>query len=135
MSGMSAAKRVSAVLAFGLLVGLGGGAARATASARADHLTYLTFSRPVALPGVTLAAGTYAFEVPTADTAGYVVMVRDRARTKPLFTGFTYRTPRPANWSEKRQIVFGESAPGEPAPILAWYPVDNAMGFEFIYRR
>ena len=134
MSGMSAAKRTAAVIAFGLLVTLGGGATRAAAGGRVDQLTYLTFNRPVALPGVTLAAGTYAFEVRTPYTSGNIILVRDRARQKELYSGFTYRTPRPQNWSEKRQIVLGESAQGEPAPILAWYPVDNEMGFEFIYR-
>ena len=42
---------------------------------------------------------------------------------------------RRANWSEKRQMTLGEAARGEAAPILAWYPLDNAMGHEFIYRR
>jgi len=127
-------KRAAAAIAFGLLVTLGG-ATRTASASRADQLTYLTFSVPVALPGVTLQPGTYAFELATPNTAGNVVLVRDRARTKALFSGFTYRSPRPANWNEKRQIVLGEAGPGEARPILAWYPVDNGMGFEFIYHR
>jgi hypothetical protein len=129
------AKRAAAIIAFGLLVALGDGATRAASAARTDHLTYLTFSRPVALPGVTLEPGTYAFELATPLTASNVVLVRDRARSRALYSGFTYRTPRPANWSDKRLVLFGESAPGIAAPIRAWYPVDNDMGFEFIYHQ
>lgn len=132
MSGKT--KRVAAVIAFGLLVALGDGATRAASASRADQLTYLTFSRPVSLPGVTLEPGTYAFEVATPYTASNIVLVRNRARTRAFFSAFTYRTPRPANWNAKRQVVLGEAKAGEPAPILAWYPVDSEMGFEFIYR-
>ena len=136
MTGMSATvRRSAAAAAFGLLVLVGAGATRATATARADQLTLYTFKRAVALPGVTLRPGTYAFQIANVDGANNIVMVRDAAQRESLFLGFTYRSPRPAGWSEKRQIVFGESGPGEAAPILAWYPVDNAMGYEFIYRR
>jgi len=129
------AKRAAAIIAFGLLVALGEGATRAASASRPDQLTYLTFSTAVALPGVTLEPGTYAFEVASPYTSGNIVLVRNRARTKALFSGFTYRTPRPANWSERKQIAFGEAAPGQPRPILSWHPVDNGMGFEFIYHR
>ena len=134
MTGMAAAvRRTAAAAAFGSLVLFGAGAA-ATPSSGAQ-LTFFTFTRPVALPGVTLSPGTYAFQVANVDGANNIVMVRDRARRQSLFIGFTYRTPRPEGWSEKRQIVLGESGPGDAAPILAWYPVDNATGYEFIYRR
>ncbi|HEV3139198.1 MAG TPA: hypothetical protein VGY57_01710 [Vicinamibacterales bacterium] len=127
--------RKLAFAAFGLLVVLGVSATNVAAGSSGNRLTYLTFNRPVALPGVTLAPGTYAFEVRNPETGGDIVTVRDRGRMRPLYTGFTFRSPRPANWSEKRQIVFGEAPAGEAMPILAWYPLDNAMGHEFIYRR
>ena len=121
---------VVAVAAFAL------NAPRAHAMQRADRLTYLTFNRSIALPGVTLAAGTYAFEVAAPNTANNVIIVRDRARSdRPLFQGFTYRSPRPDNWNGTRQILFGEAGPGQAAPILAWYPTDSEMGYEFIYTR
>jgi len=135
MTRMSATvRRSAAAAAFGLLVLLGAGATRVAATS-GDHLTFFTFRRSVALPGVTLPPGTYAFQIANVDGASNIVMVRDRARRQSLFLGFTYRTPRPEGWSEKRQIVLGESGPGDAAPILAWYPVDNATGYEFIYRR
>ena len=132
LSGLS--KRASAAAALGFLIVLGAGGSRASA-ARTDLLAYYSFSRPVALPGVTLAPGTYAFEVRDPNTANNVILVRDRTRSRSLFSGFTHRALRPQNWNEKRQIVLGEAAPGEAAPILAWYPVDTATGYEFIYPR
>ena len=131
---MSLRKLASAAFALLVLAGVAGGP-RVAAGARADNLTYLTFSRAVALPGVTLQPGTYAFELSSPYTAANVVLVRDRARTRALYQGFTHRVPRPANWNERRQVQFGESAHGAPAPILAWYPLDTATGFEFIYPR
>ena len=126
--------RKLASLALGLLLLVGTVCApRADAGTRTDNLTFLTFSRAVALPGVTLEPGTYAFEVRTPDTAANVVLVRDRARMRPLFQGFTHRVPRPANWNEGRYVTIGESVHGAPAPILAWYPPDTGMGYEFIY--
>ncbi len=130
--------RASAAVAFGLVVLvvlLGADATRVAANTPSNRLTYFTFGRSVSLPGVTLPAGTYAFEVANPDSSGNIVLVRDRSRVRTYYTGLTHRTPRPANWSEQRQVVFGEAARGEVAPIVAWYPLDNAMGHEFIYRR
>jgi len=133
MNGMSAVRRSAA--AVGLLVLVGAIGATNASGSTGNRLTFYTFSRPVSLPGVTLSAGTYAFEVQDAETSGNIVLVRDRSRTRSYYLGFTHRTPRPQGWSERRQIVFAEGMKGEATPILGWYPVDNAMGYEFIYRR
>src|SRR5579864_2281805 len=61
--------RKLASVAFAVLVLVGAVGARRAAALRADNLTYLTFSRAVALPGVTLEPGTYAFELSTPYTA------------------------------------------------------------------
>ena len=133
---MSSVSRTFASVAFGLLIVFGIGASRAAAGMPGDRLTYFTFSRAVALPGgVTLPPGTYTFQVANPNSSADIVVVRDRARVRTYYAGFTHRSPRPANWSEKRQMTLGEAARGEAAPILAWYPLDNAMGHEFIYRR
>ena len=55
-------RTLGCVLALASLVAVG---ARADEN---DRLTYLTFSGPVQLPGVTLAAGTYTFKL--ADLSG-----------------------------------------------------------------
>lgn len=97
------------------------------------HREYLTFRVPVALPGVTLSAGTYTFERVNADGAN-VVRVTDRATNKVRFAGFTYRTQRPSGLSsDKGHVVLGEAPRGEAPPIKAWYPLSDSTGFEFIY--
>ena len=98
-----------------------------------NHENQLTFSRPVALPGVVLPAGSYTFDVAT-DTALDVVVVRNRARTKVYYMGFTRLARRPAGMSLNTPIVFAEAPANEPRPILAWYEIGDSMGHEFLYR-
>jgi hypothetical protein len=96
------------------------------------RLTYLTFSAPVALPGTTLKAGTYAFELASPLGASNVVMVRSRSRNELFFMGFTQRVARSV--SARSAVTLGESASGEPKPITVWYPPDMSEGLQFIYR-
>ena len=102
--------------------------------AEVDHRSnYLTFSGPVALPGVTLQAGTYIFERVVA-TEPDIVVVRDRARSKIYFMAFTQRTERPAGMTRGTAVTLGEARPGTPVPITAWYPLDSRSGHRFVYR-
>jgi len=98
-----------------------------------SRLTYLTFNAPVSLPGTTLAAGTYAFELASPLGASNAVIVRSRSRTDVFFMGMTYRVTRPA--SVRGAVALGESANGRPRPITVWYPPDMAEGLQFIYRQ
>jgi hypothetical protein len=93
-----------------------------------DKLAYLTFSGPVALPGVALPAGQYTFEAIRAD----VVRVSSRDGRRVLFTGFTHRVPRPRGLDRQATVLFGEQASDGPPPITAWYPMAGD-GHEFIY--
>jgi hypothetical protein len=94
----------------------------------------LTFSHAVALPGVTLAAGTYAFESGPASTHANLVRVRTVNQRQQLFLGFTIPISRPPG-APGRLLVFGEAQAGEPTPIVAWYPVGSDRGHEFLYGR
>jgi len=128
-------KRTALLAALVVAAGLAAGGARVEAGMNGSRLTYLTFSGPVALPGVTLGAGTYAFELADPLTAANVVLVRNHTRTRTYFLGFTQRVPRPASVSSISAITFGEAPSGEPRPIAVWYPPDSTDGLEFIYRR
>ena len=94
----------------------------------------LTFSHAVALPGVTLAAGTYVFEAGPGGTNSNLVRVRTVNQQKQLFLGFTIPISRPAD-APGRLLIFGEAQAGEPTPIVAWYPVGSDRGHEFLYGR
>jgi hypothetical protein len=91
----------------------------------------LTFSGAVSLPGVTLHAGTYEFVVANPESGSNIVSVRTNGRA--CYLGFANRIDRPAGMREDRVISLGESKIGVAPPVLAWYPVGQTRGFEFIY--
>jgi hypothetical protein len=91
----------------------------------------LTFETPVALPGITLPAGTYVFERDSVDNSR-IVRVKSPNYQKLLFVGFTMPVTRPRSY--KSPVSFGEAAAGEPIPIIAWYPVGSDRGHQFLYR-
>ena len=98
-----------------------------------NHENRLKFSRPVALPGVVLPAGTYSFDL-ASPTALDVVVVRNGDRTKVLYMGFTRTVSRPRHLSAQTAVALGEAAANEPPPIAAWYEIGDTTGHEFIYR-
>ena len=100
-----------------------------------SRTAYLTFNRAVQLPGVTLDAGTYAFEIANPNDATDVVRVSKRRHDRTYFLGFTRRVERPLGLRGDHVITFGEAQPGSALPILAWYPNDDLLGREFIYGR
>lgn len=108
-------------------------AASSHAFPNASKTTYLTFSGPVALPGVTLPAGTYIFELADSSQRN-IVQVRSRDRSRGYWMGFTRLTRRPAGIGADRLATLGEAPTGTPAPITAWYPFFyESTGYEFIY--
>jgi hypothetical protein len=94
--------------------------------------TYVTFSGSVALPGVTLAPGTYVFERTLLDRTN-VVQVTSRDRRRVYLVTLTNRVERPAGWPARRHIALGEVPAGGIPPVVAWYPADAALGHQFIY--
>jgi hypothetical protein len=98
------------------------------------HTTHLTFSGPVALPGVTLPTGTYTFEQADFSTPD-IVVVRSRDRSKVYFLGFTHRVQRPRSLPADRMVTFGEARRGQAPRITAWYPPNQSRGYEFLYAR
>jgi hypothetical protein len=107
-----------------------------TAAAQAlgfSHENTLKFSRPVALPGVVLPAGTYSFDV-ASPTALDVVVVRSADRGKVFYMGFTRTVVRPRKMSAAIPVAFGEASANEAPPIAAWYEIGDTTGHEFLYR-
>jgi hypothetical protein len=92
----------------------------------------LTFNRPISLPGVTLAAGTYVFERPAPLSAIEIVRVSSQDRRFIYFMGYTELVKRPAG--RVPQITFGEAPEGNATPIREWYPEGSSSGHQFLYR-
>jgi hypothetical protein len=99
----------------------------------AERTTYLTFSRSVRLPGVTLRAGTYVFELADPMNAPGVVRVASRDRRTAYFLGFTHAAERPRGLRLDASVSLGESAAGVAPPITAWFPIGERSGHQFIY--
>src|SRR5262245_37333211 len=59
-----------------------------------DRLTYMTFSGPVQVPGVTLAAGTYTFKMADTQADRHVVQIFTREDNKLITTLMTIPNER-----------------------------------------
>ena len=97
------------------------------------HENRVKFTRPVALPGVVLPAGTYSFDV-ASEVALDLVVVRSADHRKLFYMGFTNSISRPRNMSSAMPIAFGEATANEAPPIAAWYEINDTAGHQFIYR-
>jgi hypothetical protein len=128
-------KRSSVFAALGVVLGLSAGAASVHGWTTANRLTYLTFSGPVALPGVILNAGTYAFELADGGGTSNLVLVRNKNLSHVYFLGFTERVDRPASIKAGSSVSLAEARHGEAPSIVAWYPPDTRDGLKFIYPR
>jgi hypothetical protein len=123
--------RASVITACAAMLGIG---ALAPVHARGTwrNTTYVTFSGSVALPGITLPAGTYIFERGDQFNTN-IVEVRSRDGSRGLLLTLTQRTARPAGWPANRHILLGETPAGGIPPVIAWYPADQDFGHRFMY--
>ena len=98
-----------------------------------SRTTYLTFNRPVRLPGVSLGSGTYIFELADPLGAWTLVRVSSRDRRRVYLTTFTRVVPRPDAMSREQVLSFTEAPATAPQPIATWWPMGEATGRQFIY--
>jgi hypothetical protein len=104
-------------------------------NARADEytkLTYLTFSGPVQLPGVTLPGGTYMFKLADPDTGRRVIQIWDKDGMKLYTTLLTIPDER-MEASDKPAVMFSERPSGQAQAIKSWFYPDERTGYEFVY--
>ena len=90
----------------------------------------LTFNRPISLPGTTLAAGEYRFEI-ASDTG--VVRVSNPRSQQPYFMGHTLPVSRPPSLGKDHLVTFGEAPEGQAIPVRVWFPRGGGDGRQFIY--
>ena len=89
---------------------------------------HLTFSGPVALPGVALAPGTYIFSRP----ANNVLLVTN-ARRQPYAMLSTMAASRTSPSDHYEVILGAPLKDGSPRKIEAWFAPGEATGQELIY--
>jgi hypothetical protein len=132
---MKMLSRKRLLTAFGVLV-LGLTMTSAThASGNHNRTVYLTFNRPVGLPGLALGSGTYAFELAEPTDAWSVVRVMSADRSKVYFSAFTIPIDRPAGMPRNQLMSFTETRTDAVSPIAAWWPLGESTGRQFVYQK
>lgn len=117
---------------------LGSAAIAALCVAPAAHaddftkLTLMTFSAPVEMPGVTLPAGTYRFELADPSTGRRVIKVSDKdgKTTYGMFLSMANERMTPTSTPV---VMFKESAAGAPRAVQVWFYPGETYGYEFAY--
>lgn len=93
--------------------------------------TYLTFSGPVELPGMTLPAGTYTFKL--ADTPGRNVVQVLSQDEQTLHGQFLFVQANRTEPTGETVVTFRETAEGATPAVQYWYYPGEAIGKEFVY--
>ena len=97
-----------------------------------SRTTIVTFSAPVALPGVTLPAGSYLFRLADSQTNRNIVQVFDKDRTKIFAT--ILAVPAQRNRPADETVITFKESPANAAPAVQyWYYPGETMGQEFAY--
>jgi len=99
-----------------------------------DHLTYLTFSGPVKVPGVTLTPGTYRFHLTNPTTSRNVmqVMSRDGGIVYSQFNTIPDSRPAP---TPDATVTFNETKAAAPPAVHSLFYGGEQQGYEFVYPR
>jgi hypothetical protein len=119
---------VAVVLGIGLLAGL---SARAAQASTLDKLMYVTFSGPVAIPGVALPAGTYIIELANPESGSRLVRVSSSDR-KTVYATF-FALPHSRFAPDDAIVTFRDRPAGSPVAIKTWFYPGETTGFEFVY--
>lgn len=110
-----------------------GALARPVRADDCDKLTYLTFSAPVAMPDVTLPAGTYRFSHPDCATTGGILQVSSRDGSVVYGTFATIPDERTTP-TDQPEVVFAEMPAGSPEALKEWFYPGDLVGDKLMYR-
>lgn len=97
-----------------------------------DDKSYLTFSGPVSLPGVTLPAGRYLFRFPSRNTSRSVIQVLSGDRTTVYGMFQTVPTRRLVT-AHDPEVTFKEAPANVPPSVAALFQPHGRTGYEFMY--
>lgn len=103
--------------------------------ARADEYTkrtFLTFSGPVQVPGMTLPAGTYMFKLADPEGGRRAIQIWDEKGTK-MFTMLLTIPDEQPEAKDDPVVLFSERPSGAPSAVKSWFYPDERIGYEFIY--
>ena len=107
-------------------------ASAAVAQSPADRTTFVTFSGPVSVPGMTLPAGTYTFRLADSQTDRHIVQIFDREGSKLFTTLLAVPAERPKPEGDP-VITFKETPSDRPPAVHYWYYAGEKAGNELVY--
>jgi len=108
--------------------------ARPARADESDKLTYLTFSKPVQLPGVMLPAGRYRFQLADVVESRRVIKVQSEDGKKQIAMLLT--VPNQLRDIPKDPVVlFTETAVGQPEAVRTFNYPGERTGYEFVYSK
>lgn len=112
----------------------------AAAQGPANQDTFFTFSQAVELPGKTLPAGTYFFQLADSPSNRHIVKVMSQDRKELHATLLAipyYSNDRPSDQPQVRFMETPAQAAGGATTnaIKIWFYPGNTTGHEFIYPR
>jgi hypothetical protein len=124
---MGRIRSITAVACTALLLGA------ATAPAQtSDRTTFVTFSGPVTIPGMTLPAGTYTFRLADSPADRHIVQIFDKEQSKIFAT--LLAVPAERNQAEGEPVITFRETPADRPPALRyWYYAGEKAGNEFVY--
>ena len=97
-----------------------------------NERTFLTFSAPVELPGVTLQPGTYLFRLADSQSNRHIVQVFSQDEKQILATILAVPAER-LEVTGENVVTFREAAEGSMPAVQYWYYPGDRIGHEFVY--
>ena len=94
--------------------------------------TEMTFSEAVRVPGVTLAPGTYIFELAEPDSSPHVIRIRSEKTSDVVATLQAVPVKR-AEARAETVLRFNPTEKGAPVAIAAWFYPNSSYGHQFVY--
>jgi hypothetical protein len=101
-------------------------------AANLDQRTEFNFSDPVMVPGATLPAGTYVFELADTRSNRNVVRIYRKGDPEPIVTTIAV-TKRRLDSKGDVVVTFAHTPPGTPPAVQSWFFPGRLAGHEFVY--
>ena len=102
------------------------------AAAQWNQRTTLSFSGPVKVPGTTLPAGSYVFEMVDPTSMQHVVKIASKDGSQ-VYT-VTHAVPmRRPEATEDLVVMFNPTEPGMAPALKGWYAPGSRTGHELLY--
>jgi len=94
--------------------------------------TRLRFSSPVKVPGATLPAGEYVFQLADLKANRHLVQIKNADESKTFATAQAIPVKRQTS-EGTTTLTFNPTVQGAPPALKAWYYPGSQYGHEFIY--